>query len=170
MISKELLTNITYGILIILAIAALVLIIFGIIKRKNTLFAISQVIYAGAFLCVLTIGFYGGITCEYTGGTEHNVVNFESEVKKLDDYRTYREYTVQTEDGKEFKTSNIIYGEDYKYIDNCKVVKTTAFPFKVYSTDTLLICKPDNENFDELSESNKRSILKKLNKGVILNN
>lgn len=169
MISKDILQLVTLSIIVTLAIVALVLVVYGVAKKKNTAFIVSQLVMAGAFLCVCTIGFYGGVTCEYSGGTAHtDIASIETKRMTKDDGSSYTEYEATTEDGKILRTENIVYGNELQYLSDCKLVKTTAFGFKVYTNDTLLICKPNDENFDTMSESEKESELRKLNNGILV--
>lgn len=56
-----------------------------------------------------------------------------------------------------------MYGDETKYINNCTVKNKTMLGFNVISKTDLLVVKPNLEGFNDMSKSERQSILKKYN-------
>lgn len=156
MISLNMLLIIT---LIIISVLAILMIVFIIksVKGHRKWFEISQCLFGIAVLSILFIGFENSITVGYEGGTEVGVIE---ELNLLDN----KTVEVVMEDGGTYIANSKVYGEEYKYLSNCKIIKKTLIGLKVYDTANVLVVKPNIDDFDDKSMSEKQSIIKEMNK------
>lgn len=151
------LTNLLLILLTIATVTAVSAIIIAIVDRKKhkKIFLISQMIMISAVLVVISVIAIHGKSISYSDSkNEYKVVSVDTESNR---------YKVTLQNGKVVYTDNIMYGDETKYINNCTVKNKTILGFNVISKTDLLVVKPNLEGFNDMSKSERQSILKKYN-------
>lgn len=151
------LTNLLLVLLIIATVILISAIIIAIADRKKhkKIFLISQMIMMSAALVVVSIIAIHGKPISYSDSkNEYKVASVDTENNS---------YKVTLQNGKVIYTDNIMYGDETKYINNCTVKNKTILGFNVTSKTDLLVVKPNIEGFNNMSKSERQSLLKKYN-------
>lgn len=142
---------------VIALLMALATIVIAIIDRKKhrMVFLMSQTAMIAILLLVVCFVAINGKPVGYSNSTnEYKVTAIDTKGDK---------YKVTLDNGKTIYTDNAMYGEEVKYIDKCTLTNKTILGFKVKETSDLLVVKPNIKGFDDMSESEKQSILKEQN-------
>ena len=151
------LTNLLLVLLIIATVIAISAIIIAIVDRKKhkKVFLISQMLVISAVLIAISVIAIHGKPISYSNSkNEYKVASVDTESDS---------YKVTLQNGEVVYTDNIMYGDETKYINNCTVKNKTILGFSVISKTDLLVVKPNIEGFNDMSKSEKQSILKKYN-------
>lgn len=151
------LTNLLLTLLIIATVITVLAIIIAIVDRKRhkKMFLISQMFMMSATLIVISVISIHGKPVDYIDSkNEYKVLSVDTEKDS---------YKVTLQNKKVVYTDNIMYGDETKYINNCTVKNKTILGFSVLSEDDLLVIEPNIEGFDNMSKSEKQSVLRKYN-------
>lgn len=139
----------------------IIIITIVLIQKSGILSFLSKFMMGAIILGIVTLASVTGINVDYTDSSE--IIK----VKKLEtviNERNKGEYKVTlSSDDSTVTVSQMTYGKEYRLIKDCKIIKRTILGYKVYTTGDLVVVKPNVKGFDDMSESQKASVVKNMN-------
>lgn len=128
----------------------LAVILIAILKRKNKMFLVSQLLISMLIICVITCIFISGETVGYKDGTEY------TDISHIEYDESKQQYKVETTDNNRIYCDDCIYGEETKVVKNCKIIKETLLGINTYENGNILVVQPKNIDINNMSESEKK--------------
>lgn len=140
---------------IVLLTTLVVIAIINKFKRNSYILFILDVLM-GLILVIFTLGTKGNMYV--SGGDKHS--NIESIDYYLTDGGYYR---VKLDNGTVYNLPLYIKGNETCVVEDGIIIIDSVIGLKVYSKGNMLVIKTKDVNYDNMSESEKKSLLNKMN-------